>query len=298
MNGSMAVVAAFALVSFAAVVGAAPAGDDSERVVRVAEGFSAARPDGAAYKAPGREERRTSSKDLVVRSKGFSSLATSVGNDFWIYDASTELLFDVDGDGYYHYLRVRFDVDTYFESAYVYAMVFLSDDGETWEHLTSTDDFLIEGATALDEYEVETELVSGYPAAQYDVLIEIYDADFGDFVAEFGPAESSDFALLPLEDAERDGVGPPTVIVEDHGGGAASWLLLLLAAGALIGRRLGATHSADEPSCARMRDDDARASSAAGQRLERRQRPASASSAGPLRRWTAHSSIAREPRRS
>jgi hypothetical protein len=86
-----------------------------------------------------------------------------------------------------------------------------------------------------DDYEVETELVSGYITALYDVLIELYDADTNEFLAEYGPAQSSAFSLLPLEDAFRDGVPPdpepepePVVVVEDGGGGAADLLTLPL----------------------------------------------------------------------
>jgi MYXO-CTERM domain-containing protein len=86
-----------------------------------------------------------------------------------------------------------------------------------------------------------TELVSGYGAGLYDVLIEIYDADTGELVDEYGPNESSEFSLLPLEDAGRDGVPPPPP--EDHsGGGAISWLGLggLLGVLALRRRRITA----------------------------------------------------------
>jgi hypothetical protein len=68
------------------------------------------------------------------------------------------------------------------------------------------------------------------------VLIEIYDADTGELVDEYGPNESSEFSLLALEDAGRDGVPPPPP--EDHsGGGAISWLGLTGLLGALALRR-------------------------------------------------------------
>jgi MYXO-CTERM domain-containing protein len=73
------------------------------------------------------------------------------------------------------------------------------------------------------------------------VLIEIYDADTGELVDEFGPNESPLFSMLPLEDAGRDGVviepPPPVVIVEDGGGGAMSWFGLAGLLGALALRR-------------------------------------------------------------
>jgi MYXO-CTERM domain-containing protein len=69
-------------------------------------------------------------------------------------------------------------------------------------------------------------------------LIELYDALHGDLIDEFGPAESSALALLPLEDAARDGVdaGPP---VDDDGGGGSMtwWAVAALGLALLVARR-------------------------------------------------------------
>ena len=170
-------------------------------------------------------------------SKGFDSLKAMYG-DSWIYEATTELFSDRDEDGYFRYLRVRFDADTVFTYSYVYAEIYLSADGTAWEHLYSTDDFAIWGSDPEDDYEVETELVSGYSTGLYDVLIELYDADTGELVDEFGPNESADFSVLPLEDSGRDGVIEPPPDSHSHGGGGAvSWLGLAGLLGALALRR-------------------------------------------------------------
>ena len=213
----------------------------SERAIRYAEGFSATRTENKLRHGLALEDFQSDARAIVAKPKGSvsSTLAESTGGEFWIYDATTELFFDDDGDGYYRYLRVSFDADTFFTDAYVYAELYLSWDGETWERYFVTEDFLIQGSTSLDEYEIETEFVTGYPTGLYDVLIEIYDADFGDFVGEFGPLQSSDFSLLPIEDLEHDGLPPPLVTVShEHGGsGAISWLWLTLLLAGLLGRR-------------------------------------------------------------
>lgn len=161
--------------------------------------------------------------------------------DHWIYDADVELFDDFDSDGFYRFLSVRIDADTLRDSAYVFAELYLSRDGETWELYHTTDDFWIGGETSDDEFYVETELTSGYPTDYYDLLIELYDADFATYSDEFGPYQSDGMALLPLEDATRDPKPVQVTIVEDGGGGGAfSWLLLpaLLLAGrrGLVGR--------------------------------------------------------------
>lgn len=225
------------MAALAVTLAATPARADELVVSRSAQSYvrdaASAPGEKARYLEPS-ESKRT---ELATRAKGDTDarVASHGGMDFWVYDADASVSFDRDGDGYYHYLTVRFDVDTWYESAYVYAMLFLSADGETWEHYLTTDDFLVEGATDLDEYQVETELVSGYPPGLYDVLVEIYDADFGEYVDEFGPAQSSALSLLPLEDTSYDGVEVTVTVTEEHGGGAVSWWLLGLigAAGAL-----------------------------------------------------------------
>jgi len=159
--------------------------------------------------------------------------------DHYIFDADVVLLDDFDSDGFFRFLSVRIDADSFRESAYVYAELYLSPDGTTWEHYHSTDDFWIGGATADDELFVETELVSGYPSGYYDLLIELYDADFGTYSDEFGPFESDGMSLLALEDAGRD-PEPVTITVIEGGGGAFAWgwLPALLWAG-WRGRRTG-----------------------------------------------------------
>lgn len=155
----------------------------------------------------------------------------SASPDHYIYEADVELFDDYDADGFFTFLSVRIDADSLRDSAYVYAELYLSPDGITWEHYHSTDDFWIGGATGDDEFFVETELVTGYPSGEYDLLIELYDADFGTYSDEFGPNQSDGMALLPLEDVTRD--PEPTPVVIQGGGGAFGWIWLpaLLIAG-------------------------------------------------------------------
>jgi len=230
----------------AALTAAAPPSPGAEtgaadRTLRYAEGFSAARTEGALRDTLVVEDFQSTSRAIVTKPKGSDSrvrVASVSAGEFWIYAAATELFYDDDGDGYYHYLRVSFDADTFFADAYVYAELYLSWDGETWERYFVTEDFLIQGSTSLDEYEIETEFVTGYPTGLYDVLIELYDADFGDFVDEFGPVQSSDFSILPIEDLDHDAPPPSSVIIShEHGGaGSISWLLLTLLFAGFLGR--------------------------------------------------------------
>lgn len=198
--------------------------DETERVHRSVEGYTAGNERGAATSQQ-LKEQRTLAADVI--SKPRSSVAVTTLGEEWIYDGDAELYDDFDNDGYFRFISVRFDADTYRSSAWVYAMLFLSADGETWEHYYTTDDFLIEGTVPDDEYFVETELIAGYPPGLYDVLIELYDADFGTFEDEYGPNESSALSLLPIEDAEFDAAPVTIAVTSEHGGGGAMSLLFL-----------------------------------------------------------------------
>jgi hypothetical protein len=232
--------------------GAAVVLPHEERVTRSASGHVSDHATDELRDARSFETVRREPREVMVKSratpsaKDSSNLKASYG-DSWIYDASTDLFSDHDGDGYFHYLRVQFDADTAFAESWVYAEIYLSADGIAWEHLYSTDDFAIWGYDPDDDYEVETDLVSGYSMAMYDVLIELYDSHTGELLDEFGPNESPEFSLLPMEDSGRDGhvidVPPPIApapvpdAVVVSGGGAMSWLMLPGLLGLLLGRR-------------------------------------------------------------
>ena len=123
---------------------------------------------------------------------------------FEIYDADFELLADLDGDGYHHALNVSFDVDVSYDSATVYAKLYLSREGEPWSQYFTTDLFHIDGDSYSDAYEVETELLEGYAPGYYAILIEIYSLDHAPMVASAVLDYHSTGRDIMLEDAHQD----------------------------------------------------------------------------------------------
>ncbi|MDH3429420.1 MAG: choice-of-anchor H family protein [Gammaproteobacteria bacterium] len=175
-----------------------------------------------------------------VRSKATVQSSSAANIDFWFYTADIVLFNDFDEDGYYHGIDLLFDADTYFSSADVYAVVYLSFEGGPWNEYAATDDFTIFGASSDDEYVLVTELLAGYPTGSYDVLIELFDAYDDSFLAYFGPDDTSELAFLPIEDAGRDAAIVTEVIVVDHhehGGGALGWWFILALGLAVLTRR-------------------------------------------------------------
>ena len=154
----------------------------------------------------------------------------SAYGDYWIYSVDVDLFSDNDRDGYYYGIDLLFDADTLYAVADVYAVGYLSYEGGPWNEYAVSDDFTLFGATATDDYVMVTELLTGYPAGRYDLLLELYEADTGLYVASVGPQESLELAELPLEDADRD-LPAPQVTVTTGGGGAAGLFFLALLGG-------------------------------------------------------------------
>jgi hypothetical protein len=155
-----------------------------------------------------------------------ASIALLADPNFWFYDVDVTLFSDFDRDGYYFGVDLAFDADTNYGVADVYAVLYLSYEYGPWNEYAETEDFRLFGTSGTDDYELETELVSGYPTGSYDILIELYDADTNVFLASIGPEQAAELSMLPLEDSTRDSVGGETQVVVNSGGGSFGWLLL------------------------------------------------------------------------
>ena len=156
------------------------------------------------------------------------SVSYHYGGDISIYDASTTLISDFDDDGFYHRFSVAIDADTVYSTSWVYAKLYLSYEGGPWNYYASSDDFHIHGDSELDIYVVETELAEGFPAGYYDIRIELYDAEYGDWLLSYGPYDDDSLSTLPLEDSVYDdyyySTGITTEVVVSGHGGISFWL--------------------------------------------------------------------------
>jgi hypothetical protein len=170
---------------------------------------------------------------------------STTSDDFWFYSADVLLFNDHDLDGHFHGVDLLFDADTYYQAAEVYAVFYLSLEGGPWNEYSATENFTLFGSSAEDEFQIVTELVSGYPTGSYDLLIELFDGYNDDFLASYGPVDTSELAFLPLEDANRDVpyVPPPTTVVIHEHGGSLGWLSLLALFALFFVRRIAARHS-------------------------------------------------------
>ena len=224
------------LLSLLATTGqTALAAETDARVTVTTQGLASERgvvPNGAThetYAALTKDSKRGKQSAAATQQAVSADNAVAMNTEFWFYDAYVTLFDDSDGDGFYTGIELEFDADTVYTAADVYAVTYLSLDCGPWNEYAVTADFTLYGATDTDLYVIETELVSGYPTGDYDILIELYDTFDGSLVASFGPDETSELSFLPLEDTTYDAPsGTSTqVVVNSGGGGSFSWLLLL-----------------------------------------------------------------------
>ncbi|MDX2368798.1 MAG: choice-of-anchor H family protein [Colwellia sp.] len=164
----------------------------------------------------------------LARSNNYSNNADLA--EFSIYGATTLLQDDYDSDGFYQTFSVIFDADiySYTESQWgeVYALLYISKNGGPWKHYYTTDDFIIEGESDLDEYEVMTTFLSGYSTDHYDILIDLYQVGYSDIVASYSSDDSNALYALSLESADYD--EPYIEVIEISHGGSFSIVIILL----------------------------------------------------------------------
>ena len=177
-------------------------------------------------------KNNTKALNIINKSNGAKNLNSDHYADFVIYSATSFLHEDYDGDGYYQTFSVTFDADIYSytdnQLGEVYALLYLSKNGGPWLHYFTTDTFLIEGDSDLDEYEVITTFVSGYRSDHYDVLIDLYQVGYNDIVASLSSDDSGALYALPIESAEYDEPYVEVVEVVEVSGGSMHWLILIL----------------------------------------------------------------------
>ena len=174
-----------------------------------------------------KERSDSADKDMDVKPRA-AEVGISLDPDFWFYDVDVELFSDFDRDGYYYGIDLWFDADTNWSIADVYAVIYLSYEFGPWNEYAETEDITLFGTSGTDDYTIETELIAGYPTGDYDILIELYDADTNFLVASIGPEDTSELSYLPLEDSGRDSAGSGgTQVVVNSGGGSMGLLFLL-----------------------------------------------------------------------
>ena len=182
------------------------------------------------------EAPKTRPQVLADKQQQLSSVKKAKGahHSFGIYQAYSQLIEDIDSDGYFQTFSVTFDADVYssfgYEEADVYAEMYLSFNGGPWIHYYTTDVFRLYGDSPDDEFEVYTTLQQGYQTGEYSVLIDLYEVGYSDVVASYSDYDSASLYALPLESADYDFEYIYVSYSEGHSGTFNGFSLALLAA--------------------------------------------------------------------
>lgn len=172
----------------------------------------------------------TKAAPLNILNKGplsRESARSSDDPDFWIYDSYVTLTSDTDYDGYHSSFKLEFDVDTIYQSAPVYAIIYTST-SDVFTPFYTTDVYNINGDNTRDAIIIENDLVSGFPSNDYEIMIAIYDADTDQMVAVSDGTDDADLAFVALESQNYEYVEPVEVIVVEHGGALGMWIFASL----------------------------------------------------------------------
>ncbi len=167
----------------------------------------------------------TATPRLNLSSRSFSD------GTFVIYEGYSQLIEDLDADGYFQTFSVTFDADLLtgnpHDEATVYAELYLSENGGLWIHYYSTDSFVIHGESSDDEFEVYSTLEQGFNANHYDILIDLYEVGYPNIVASYSSDDSSSLYALPLESSDYD-VEYVEYYEEVHSHGGSNSLIILI----------------------------------------------------------------------
>ncbi|NVK58282.1 MAG: GlyGly-CTERM sorting domain-containing protein [Alteromonadaceae bacterium] len=173
-----------------------------------------------------------------LSAKSGEQLRSTQSADYWFYDAWVTLYTDRDYDGYFSAFDLEFDADTHYYRAPVYAIVYLGTE-DYYEPFHVTDVFELYNDSSEDGVLLENELITGYPSNDYDILIELIDADTDVHVATIDAYSDADLSYQSMESVDYDIPATREVVIESHGGSWGLWtsLMLLLI---IISRRLNA----------------------------------------------------------
>ncbi len=206
----------------------------------------------------GSAEDLAASAALALQATPFRHRPDLVFNETWVAEIGTLLTRDLDNDGYFTGFSLSVDVDTFFTDQDVYLALYTRDSSGTESPLHRTRDFSIYGDALSDEYEIDIDLVTSYPADTYDLIIDVHNARDDRILDSVDNRQFSNLRRLPLESEDLDVAPRPPITqpdtpsnddglvpagsirVAEHAGSASGWWLaglFLLAARTRCGGR-------------------------------------------------------------
>jgi hypothetical protein len=182
------------------------------------------------------DEQKQSTQNELKSSPSLNSIAplakssdfTYPSTAYWFYDSEVDYLNDPDYDGYFSGFALTFDIDTVYSAAPVYAVVYLGTN-DNYQAIYVTQVFYLYGDSSDDTLVLENNLMSGFPSHDYDLLIEVFDANSDELLITADYYTDSDLSYVSLESSEHEIIysEPGVVIVTEHGGSLSAWILVI-----------------------------------------------------------------------
>lgn len=172
-------------------------------------------------------EVATAAKSIPQPATDSRSMATSQAyqSSAWFQSIDLTLRRDLNNNGFYSQLYVRFDAHSDYSSQPVYAIYSLISGNGVVRRIHTSSIFTLYGQSSQDWFAVETNLVS-LPRDYYKLKIQLIDAQSGYVLAEMSGYDNITLDRLALEDQNSDNYAPVVVVHEDSGGSFGIFALL------------------------------------------------------------------------
>jgi len=127
-------------------------------------------------------------------------------SDVYIFSVGSTVYSDADRDGFFTRFSLRFDADVSYGEEFIFARILLRTNDSDYELFHTSRVFQIYEGLSSDEYELDTRLISNYPAGFYDVRIEVREAGSSQLLDVVDASTHRTLSRLPLESSDLNGI--------------------------------------------------------------------------------------------
>lgn len=173
---------------------------------------------------PASQAQRTATVDPNIQAQRQPSIEQAYQSTAWFHTLDLTLRHDLNHNGFYSQLRVRFDAHSKFNSQPVYAVYSLINSYGQERIIHTSSIFTLYRESTNDWFSVETDLQQ-FQRDYYKLKIQLKDAQTGYLLAEMSGYDNPTMDRLALEDQQKDSY--VAVIVREESGGSLGILSLL-----------------------------------------------------------------------
>ncbi len=173
---------------------------------------------------PASQAQQNVALDANIQAQRQPSIEQAYQSTAWFHTLDLTLRHDLNNNGFYSQLRVRFDAHSKFNSQPVYAVYSLINSAGQERIIHTSSIFTLYRESSNDWFSVETDLQQ-FQRDYYKLRIQLKDAQTGYLLAEMSGYDNPTMDRLALEDQQKDSY--VAVIVREESGGSLGILSLL-----------------------------------------------------------------------